>query len=99
MHKNTKLGLIAITTAGLLSGAAMAGTGGTEFSTALTTVTDWVQGDLGKLIAVVTLVVGLAVGIIQQTIIAVVVSVAMALALYYGPTILLSMISGTLPIT
>ena len=97
MKKITVLALSAACLAGVGS-AVVAGTGGTEFSTALTTVQDWIEGDLGKLMAVVTLTVGLAIGIIQQTIIAVVIAVAMALALYYGPGILTSMISGTLPL-
>ncbi len=42
----------------LVATAAMAGSGGTEFDTALTTVVDWFEGALGKLIAVTTLGVG-----------------------------------------
>ncbi len=44
--------------ASLVATAAMAGSGGTEFDTALTTVVDWFEGALGKLIAVTTLGVG-----------------------------------------
>ncbi len=100
MNKNAKIWLKAgaVSAAVLGAGVAVAGTGGTEFSTALTTVQDWVEGGLGKLMAVATLSVGLAIGIIQQTVMAVVVAIAMSLALFYGPSILVNLVSGSLPV-
>lgn len=77
---------------------ALAGTGGTEFDGALTAIRDWFEGSLGKLIAITTLGVGLAVGIMKQSIMAVVVGVSMALALAYGPGILDGLVAANLPV-
>jgi len=75
----------------------MAGSGGTEFDTALTTVVDWFEGALGKLI-VTTLGVGLAMGIMRQSVMSVVVGASMALALNYGPGIIQGLVTANLPV-
>jgi conjugal transfer pilus assembly protein TraA len=77
---------------------AAAGTGGVEFDAVYTTIQGWFQGTLGKIIAVTALGVGLSIGIIRQSIMAVVIGVAMALALYYGPTVIDGLITATLPV-
>ncbi len=82
----------------LVATAAMAGSGGTEFDTALTTVVDWFEGALGKLIAVTTLGVGLAMGIMRQSVMSVVVGASMALALNYGPGIIQGLVTANLPV-
>ena len=84
--------------ASLVATAAMAGSGGTEFDTALTTVVDWFEGALGKLIAVTTLGVGLAMGIMRQSVMSVVVGASMALALNYGPGIIQGLVTANLPV-
>ena len=101
-HMNTasntlrNVALIGLTV--VAAGAAVAGTGGTEFDAALTAVRDWFEGSLGKLIAITTLGVGLGIGIMKQSIMAVVVGVSMALALAYGPGVLDGMIAANLPV-
>ena len=84
--------------ASLVATAAMAGSGGTEFDTALTTVVDWFEGALGKLIAVTTLGVGLAMGIMRQSVMCVVVGASMALALNYGPGVIQGLVTANLPV-
>ena len=82
---------------GLVVGAsAVAGTGGTEFDAALTAIRDWFEGSLGKMISITTLGVGLAVGIMRQSIMAVVVGIAMALAFAYGPGILDGLVAANI---
>lgn len=82
---------------GLVVGAtAVAGTGGTEFDAALTAIRDWFEGSLGKLISITTLGVGLAVGMMRQSIMAVVVGIAMALAFAYGPGILDGLVAANI---
>jgi len=77
-------------------GLAMAGTGGTaEFGTIYTTVQGWMQGTLGKVIALSALAVGLGMGVVRQSIMAVVLGVAMGLSTYYEPTILDNVIAAT----
>jgi len=68
---------------------AHAGTGGkTSFGTLEKKIVGWLQGDLGVIISVVALAVGLTIGIVRQSMIAVVVGIGIAIALYYGPTVI-----------
>jgi conjugal transfer pilus assembly protein TraA len=67
---------------------AMAGTGGTEFDDIYTLLVGWTQGTLGKIIALGMFMVGLSAGIVNQSIVSVVIGIGGALALYYGPTVI-----------
>lgn len=84
----------AMAAAALLSTDAMAGTGGTEFDDIYTLLVGWTQGTLGKIIALGMFMVGLSAGIINQSIVAVVVGIGGALALYYGPTVISGVVSA-----
>jgi conjugal transfer pilus assembly protein TraA len=79
-------------------GLALAGTGGTEFDTIYQTLLGWIQGTLGKVIALTALAVGLTIGIMRQSIMAVVVGIAMSMALYYGPTVIEGVVAAALPL-
>ncbi|MCD2452134.1 MAG: TraA family conjugative transfer protein [Methylicorpusculum sp.] len=83
-----------VAAAALLSTDAMAGTGGTEFDDIYTLLVGWTQGTLGKIIALGMFMVGLSAGIINQSIVAVVVGIGGALALYYGPTVISGVVSA-----
>ncbi|MEY2161461.1 TraA family conjugative transfer protein [Rhodanobacter sp. FW106-PBR-LB-2-11] len=74
----------------LLTGTAFAGTttGTTGFGTMLTTVTDWANGDLGKLLAVSAFLIGMGMGIVKQSMIAIALGIGFALALAYGPALI-----------
>ena len=95
-NKWVKIGVAAAAITGTV--AAVAGTGGTEFTGAMTTIRDWFEGDLGRLIAVAALGIGLAIGVIQQSIMAVVVGFAMALALSQGPGVVVALLGASLPV-
>lgn len=95
---NKATGLLAtIIPASVLVGAALAhdaaGFSGTEtdlvaMNDLLTQILSWVEGPLGTLLAVSCLVVGLGMGIMQQSVAAVIVGIAMAAVVAYGPGIL-----------
>lgn len=70
------------------SGAAVAGTGGTEFDAMFTMIKDWTEGSLGKLLAVSAFLIGMGMGIVRQSIIAIVLGIGFALALAYTPAII-----------
>lgn len=91
-----KTALLAVVgTAALFAGAdAMAGTGGTEFDDIYTLLVGWTQGTLGKIIALGMFLVGLSAGIVNQSIVAVVIGIGGALALYYGPTVISGVVSA-----
>ncbi|MBS3964147.1 MAG: pili assembly chaperone [Methylomonas sp.] len=84
----------ALAAAAVMSTDAMAGTGGTEFDDIYTLLVGWTQGTLGKIIALGMFMVGLSAGIINQSIVAVVVGIGGALALYYGPTVISGVVSA-----
>jgi conjugal transfer pilus assembly protein TraA len=73
-----------------------AGTGGTEFNTAYTTITSWLQGDLGRLIAAALLVVGLVMGVVRQSIMAAVPAIACGLVATVAPTIIGAVVTAVI---
>jgi conjugal transfer pilus assembly protein TraA len=94
MKKLSKVAAL-VAPAAVLS-AAVAGTGGTEFGPIVTQLTDWLEGGLGQVLALAALAVGLGIGVIQQSVLAVVVGIAMAVAVFYGPNVLTNVVSGGL---
>lgn len=97
----TALKKLAATTAvvspAVIAGTAIAGTGGTEFGAIVTQMTDWLEGGLGQVLALGALAVGLGIGVVQQSVMAVVVGIAMAIAVFYGPGVLTATITAGLP--
>lgn len=88
LNKKALLTSAALAGVALASNEAMAGTAGTEFDDIYTLLVGWTQGTLGKIIALGMFMVGLAAGIVNQSIIAVVIGIGGALALYYAPTVI-----------
>ena len=82
-----KYGLFALMIS-MVAGMANAGTGGTEFDTMYQMVVDWTEGTLGKLLAVAAFLIGMGMGIVRQSIIAIVLGIGFALALAYAPAII-----------
>lgn len=76
---------------------AFAGTGGTEFDSVWTTLTDWMQGALGKVLAGAMILVGIAVGVVRQSLMGFVVGVAGGMGLYNVPSIVDAVMTATLP--
>lgn len=81
----------------VVAGTAVAGSGGTEFGAIVTQLQDWLEGGLGQVLALGALAVGLGIGIVQQSIMSVVVGIAMAIAVFYGPGVLTGIITAGLP--
>ncbi len=80
-------------------GAAVAGTGGNaEFGPVYTMIQGWFQGTLGKIIALSAMGVGLAWGVVKQSIMAVVTGIGSGLGVYYGPTVIDNLVVATLPL-
>ena len=76
----------------LWNNLSFAGTGGTEFSDAVDLLMEWSEGGLGKLIALGTFVVGMAIGIVRQSLMAAAVGIGMGLAVKTGPTVIDSIV-------
>lgn len=79
-----------------LPNLSFAGTGGTEFTVAYTTLTGWLQGDLGRLIAASLLVVGLVMGVVRQSIMAAVPAIACGLVATVAPTIIGAVVTAVI---
>ena len=75
---------------------ALAGTGGTEFTDLYTTLQGWSQGYLGKTIALGAFIVGMGIGIAQQSIMAIALGIGAGMAVQYAPTIIDSMVTALL---
>ena len=85
----------------LAASMSFAGSGGgggsdTTFESIQTMLQDWVEGSLGKVVALGAFGVGLVTAIVKQSLMFAVVGVGLAVAAYYGPTILLGLFSATL---
>lgn len=59
-------------------------------------VKGWMEGSLGKLFAFSSLGTGLGITIVKQSLMPVVVGVAVAVAAYYGPGVLEKIVAATL---
>ena len=76
----------------------MAGTGGTEFDPVWTLVTDWTQGALGRIISGAIVLIGIVGGIARQSLMSFAVGIGGGVGLFYAPTIIDAVVTGTLPV-
>lgn len=74
----------------------LAGTGGTEFNDVWSTLTDWMQGTLGKIAAGAMILVGIIGGVARQSLMAFAVGVGGGVGLYNTPTIIDNVMTATL---
>ena len=89
-------GLVALTIFTLSLTAAHAGNGGNDvFGQAETTLVGYLQGSLGIILAITFFAVGVAIGIARQSLFAIVMGIAAAFTMYYGPGVITSIISAT----
>ena len=73
----------------------MAGDGGQEFDDVWTTLKDWTQGTLGRIIAGAIIVVGVVYGVARQSLIAFAVGIAGGMGLYQSPNIIESVMTAS----
>ncbi|WP_336107905.1 TraA family conjugative transfer protein [Thalassospira sp. CH_XMU1420-2] len=83
----------------LYQSPALAGTGGSEFDALLQMVTDWSEGTLGKVIAIVGLMMGLGYTAIGGGARGAIGGVIAAAGFSYGPDVIDGIVSATLPMT
>lgn len=94
---NTRnLAVGALLVAALIPATSWAGTGGSEFAAVYTMVTGWISGTLGKLFAIGFFIVGIAVGVTRQSLMAVVTGVSCALVVGFAPTVIDGVITAEL---
>jgi len=78
--------------------AALAGAGGAEFNDIYVTLTGWMTGLLGRVIAVTMIIVGIVAGVARQSIMGFVMGIAAGLGMFTAPGIIDAVVSATLPV-
>lgn len=94
--RNLALWSLALTLAFVVPDA-LAGTGGSaEFSAVYTLLTDWMQGIMGRIIAVTFIIVGLVAGVVRGSIMGFVLGVAAGLGIFTSPTVVDNIVTAVL---
>ena len=76
----------------------LAGTGGSsEFGSIYTLLTGWLQGMLGRILAVTFVMVGLVSGVMRGSMMGLVLGIACGLGVYTAPTVIDNIVTATLP--
>lgn len=99
MKFNRRIGvLIALVSVLMVTMApdSMAGTAGTEFSNVWTLLTGWVEGLLGRIIAIVFVIVGLVAGVVRGNMMGFVLGISSGVGLYAAPTIITNIVTATI---
>lgn len=91
----SKIALLALGATAVTGAAAHAGTSGSEFQEAYEMMTGWVEGYLGRGIAIAFLIVGLFLGIARQNLLACGVAILAAFGLIVTPTVLDNVLTAT----
>lgn len=81
----------------ITAGFAMAGTGSTTFDSVWTTITDWMQGTLGRVLVGMMILTGIGAGVLRQSLMSFVVGVGGGVGLYAAPDIIESIMTATVP--
>lgn len=79
----------------LLMDCAVAGTGGDEFADVWSTLKDWIQGTLGRVVCGSMILVGIVAGVARQSISAFAVGIGGGIGLYNTPTVIESVLSAS----
>jgi len=89
------VGIVALS----VSDVSLAGAGGAEFDDIWTTLKDWTQGTLGRIVAGAMMLVGIVGGIARQSLMSFATGIGGGMGTYYSPTIIENIMSATLPAT
>jgi len=89
-------GALAFMAAALVPEIAFAGTGGSEFDAIWTTLTDWMQGTLGKIASGAMILVGIIAGVARQSLMSFAVGIGGGIGLYNTPGVIDLVVSATL---
>lgn len=90
--------LAVIATALMVSHLTLAGTGGTEFGSLYTLLSGWMTGTLGRIVAVIFIIIGVIAGAARQSIMGFVLGIAAGVGMFLAPTIIDAVVTATLPV-
>lgn len=80
-----------------VAGTAVAGTGGDTFETVWITLTDWMQGTLGRILIGLMILTGIGAGVLRQSLMPFVTGVGGGVGLYAAPDVIESIMTATVP--
>ncbi len=86
--------LAVIIAVALSAGAAHAGTGGSEFDSVWTQLSDWSQGTLGRIISILTIIVGLGGAVVRQSLSPAIVGGGSGVIMYNAPRVIESILAA-----
>ena len=87
---------VAMTMGMVMNTSVFAAKTGTEFKTVSDMLQKWAEGYLGMTIALAAFIIGLAVGLMKQTIMPCIVGIGVALASTLGPKIIISLFTAVI---
>jgi len=90
------IGVLALLAVVFMSLPLWAASSSGPLSDVYTTLTDWSQGTVGKVIALGMILVGITAGIVNQSLMAFAIGIGGGLGLYNSPTIIDTVFSATL---
>ncbi|EJY6032680.1 hypothetical protein FA341_15135 [Pseudomonas aeruginosa] len=88
---------MAIAAAMVVAGTALAGTGGDTFDSVWITLTEWMQGTLGRILIGLMILTGIGAGVLRQSLMPFVTGVGGGVGLYAAPDVIESVMSATIP--
>lgn len=92
------LALAASVLAVLYAPDVFASSGGGEFDEIWEKLKEWMQGTLGKVLALVAILVGVVMGIGRQNLMAFVIGPAIGIGLYYSPDLIDGLMAASVPL-
>lgn len=97
MKKSVQLVTVVAVLSLALADTTLAGAGGAaEFGSVRTMVQDWVEGELGKFLALGAFAVGAGIGLARQNLMYIVQGIGASIAVYYTPGVIDNIIAATL---
>jgi len=99
MHYSKKQAAQTVLLVVAMTGASMAlaGTGGDTFDSVWITLTDWMQGTLGRILIGLMILTGIGAGVLRQSLMPFVTGVGGGVGLYAAPDVIESIMTATVP--
>ncbi len=95
--KKTSLQSLVLVGAMVIAASAIAGTGGDTFDSVWITLTDWMQGTLGRILIGLMILTGIGAGVLRQSLMPFVTGVGGGIGLYAAPDVIESIMTATVP--
>lgn len=96
VQKTAALVLLAVVCMLVLASAAHAGTGGGDgFDSVWAAISEYLKGTMGRVLVGLIVIVGVAAGVVRQSLMSFAVAVGAAIGLFYSPEIIEGIITST----